>query len=104
MPDLGDLTIEHFSDRIGEPFPIQGQLPDGEPVTVELSLAEADALDPDPGSAGRLPFSLVFTGPMELMLSQGIHRLEHTQLGVLEIFLVPIQPTDGQARYQAIFN
>ncbi len=104
MPELADLTLEHFSALIGEPFRIQGQLPSGEPVTVELSLADAEALGPDTGNTGRSPFSLVFAGPMETMLGQGIHRLEHVQLETLEVFLVPIQPMDGRARYQAIFN
>ncbi len=104
MPELADLTLEHFSARIGEAFRIRGQLPSGESVTVELSLAEAEALGPDNGNTGRSPFSLVFVGPMETMLTQGIHPLEHAELDTLEIFLVPLQPMDGRARYQAVFN
>lgn len=35
---------------------------------------------------------------------QGIHRVEHEQLGSLEIFLVPLGPDQQGMRYEAIFT
>jgi hypothetical protein len=105
MADLAALALDDFTGHVGESFtigPLAG--PDGEPITVELHLHEADALGPDPGDGRRAPFSLVFAGPLERMVSQGIARLEHATLGVLELFIVPVQPQDGQALYQAVFN
>jgi hypothetical protein len=105
MADVAALTLDDFTGHVGEPFaigPLAG--PDGEPITVEVHLHEAEALGPDPGDGRRTPFSLVFTGPMDRMLSQGTARLDHATLGVLELFVVPVQPQDGQAHYQSVFN
>ena len=35
-------------------------------------------------------FSLFFHGPADSFVSQGIHRLKHSQMGELELFLVPV--------------
>lgn len=60
----------------------------------------------------RTPFALVFHGPSEPVLPQGMYRLEHQDLGVLELFLVPIGPDlpaepEGRPagmRYEAVFG
>ncbi len=51
------------------------------------------------------PFSLVFRGPIEPVLNQGMYSLYHEQIGTIEnIFLVPID-ADGNGRYyEAVFN
>jgi hypothetical protein len=49
---------------------------------------------------GRAPFSLVFRGGPTPPLPQRIHRVEHAELGALEIFLVPVGPD----RYEAVFT
>jgi hypothetical protein len=33
-----------------------------------------------------------------------MYRFEHDRLGPLEIFIVPLQPDAGGARYQAVFS
>jgi hypothetical protein len=33
-----------------------------------------------------------------------MYRLEHPELGVLDIFLVPLGPEEGRMRYEAIFG
>jgi hypothetical protein len=105
MPDLGALTLEHFSGHVGDTFTVGALVdPTGAPATLAIKLAEAEQLGPAPSDDQREPFSLMFTGPMETMLMQGIHQLEHADLGELGIFLVPVQPDHGQARYQAIFT
>lgn len=52
----------------------------------------------------RAPFSVVFSGPSEPVLPQGIHTVEHEQLGTLELFLVPIGPGEEGMRYEAVFG
>ena len=49
------------------------------------------------------PFSLLFRGPADRPLEQGIHPLDHTDMGRLEIFLVPMQPDDEGPLYEAVF-
>lgn len=97
--DLASLTLPDFASRIGERF----RMPSGD-SELELELVSAEALG-EPGQAGRRqPFSLVFRGPRAQALPQRIHRLESERLGVLEIFLVPIEPDPGGRRYEAVFS
>jgi hypothetical protein len=70
----------------------------------ELELAELERHPPQPGLE-REPFALVFTGPTEASLDQRTYRLDHQQMGSLEIFLVPIGPgPGGLPRYEAVFS
>ncbi len=50
-------------------------------------------------------FALHFTGPREVLLHQGIYTLEHSALGALELFLVPVQDARRDCYvYEAVFN
>jgi hypothetical protein len=91
VPDLEALTIGDFAPLQGERFRIGEQ-------AVEAELVEVTEIAREPG--GRAPFSLVFEGGPTPPLPQGTHRVEHPELGPVEIFLVPI----GPARYQAVFT
>lgn len=94
---IEDLTVETFEDRVGDGFRLVAD--DG---TLDLSLVECERLRE--AAREREPFSLVFLGPSEPILPQQIYRLEHDELGELEIFLVPIaQDADG-TRYEAVFT
>jgi hypothetical protein len=95
--DLSELTVETFEPLIGDTFTITA-----EPTTVGLVLASVRALSEWPG--GRQPFGLDFLGPREPVLPQAIYRLEHAELGVLEIFVVPIGRDADGTRYEAIFT
>jgi hypothetical protein len=49
-------------------------------------------------------FSMIFRGPLDRFIQQGIHKLKHPELGELEIFLVPIAQDKGGFQYEAAFN
>jgi hypothetical protein len=49
-------------------------------------------------------FSLAFEASADDVLGQGCFRLEHDQMGVFELFLVPIGRDRGQIRYEAVFD
>jgi len=56
------------------------------------------------GSSGpREQFSLVFRGGQGEHLRQRTYRMEHEELGLIDLFLVPIGPDDEGMRYQAVF-
>ena len=95
--DLGALTLATFEPLVGDRFGI-----DDAPAAGELVLGSATAAGEWPG--GRDPFSLVFLGPREPLLAQAIYGLRHAELGLLEIFLVPIARDADGARYEAIFT
>ena len=49
-------------------------------------------------------FSLLFRGPLDQFIRQGIHRLKQAKLGELEIFLVPTAQDKDGFQYEAVFN
>jgi hypothetical protein len=74
-------------------------------VALELELLSAEAVtDGGHQASARSSFSLIFRGPYEPLLPQRIYPLQHSALGVLEIFLVPIGPDKSGQRYEAIFS
>ena len=69
------------------------------PLTLDL----VEVTEDDPTSVQE-HFSLVFRGPHDRVLSQGMCRMEHAALGVFVLFIVPVGPDARGMRYQAVFN
>ena len=49
-------------------------------------------------------FSVIFLGPVNNFIPQGIHKLNHQEMGEIDIFLVPIALDKAGFRYEAVFN
>jgi hypothetical protein len=49
-------------------------------------------------------FSLFFHGPSAPFVAQGIHKIKHSHLGELELFLVPVGQDKDGFQYEAAFN
>jgi hypothetical protein len=49
-------------------------------------------------------FSLVFRGPLDQPLEQGLCPLAHDALGNADLFLVPVGREADGFRYEAVFN
>jgi hypothetical protein len=49
-------------------------------------------------------FSLTFDGPIDHPFGQGTYHLVDEELGPLELFLVPLGPAGGDARYESVFT
>lgn len=95
MPET--FTIELFAGHLNTKF----RMHYGDSQSAELQLVSAT----DVGSSERQrQFSLVFLGPLDAPILQGIYRVEHDDLGNLDLFLVPIARDDKGVRYEAIFN
>jgi hypothetical protein len=92
--ELETLTVDDFAALRGQPFRIASA---GAPP-FEAELVEVTEIAREPG--GRAPFSLVFRGGPDPPLPQRIYRVEHADLGAIEIFLVPI----AADRYEAVFT
>lgn len=70
-----------------------------------LILHEVELLGQAEQSAPRAePFSLIFYEESRRVLPQQIYSLQHSSLGQIEIFLVPIGNDTQRVYYQAIFN
>jgi hypothetical protein len=103
MTDLP--TRDTFAECLNSTFTIRVD----ESSSFSMTLIEVSPLperSPGTGTAPmtRAPFSLVFRGPKESVLSQRIYSFEHESLGELDIFIVPIGPDDEGMRYEAVFN
>ncbi len=49
-------------------------------------------------------FSLWLRTPLKYLLEQGVYRLNHAELGDGELFIVPVEKTETNFLYQAVFN
>jgi hypothetical protein len=110
---LETLTAGDFRPQAGTLFRVTGaRYADGSPADIDAELAEVTEHDAHPPGGYRTPFSVVFHGPLQPVLPQGIYHLDHPRLGPLELFLVPVGPDEpadpGQAptamRYEAVFG
>ena len=96
---LDKLTKETFEPIKGVVFELS--LSEGQTLPLELTAVLGTGLQ---GMAKREQFSLHFRGPATPALVQRTYRLEHAQLGTLEIFLVPIRRDAAGMIYEAVFT
>ncbi len=104
MAETAWFTYDDFAGHTGEDF--LARAPEGD-SSVALTLAEvtlgAAAGGSGPDGVARQQFSLLFRGPADLQLNQGIWDLEHATMGELALFLVPLGPDAEGPRYEAVF-
>lgn len=91
------FTIDMFSGHVGTKFLMHY----GDSQTAELELISVTDIGSSPRQS---QFSLVFVGPDEAPIVQAIYRIEHDELGALDLFFVPIGRDKNGVRYEAIFN
>lgn len=91
------LTHEQFLENLNTKFHLSA---DGTHV-IELELAEVSERQL---IATQEQFAVVFRGPRDRFLGQGIRPLEHEKLGHSELFLVPIREDAEGFYYEAVFN
>lgn len=97
--DLDRLDRATFLPLVDSTFAV------GDPGASALGLRLAGTGHAGAGLPGRRePFSLIFQGPLQPLLPQGIHRLLHPELGEIAIFLVPVGPQGQAMQYEAIFS
>ncbi len=97
---LEKLQIDDFSQRIHEQFTVS--LTDGGELRLEL--IEVNPLTEKRGEK-RQPFSLILRNDrLDAYLPQRIHRLHHPEIGVLDLFLVPLGPRDDGMYYEVLFT
>ena len=101
MKTLEQLQSNDFVPYLNQTFTIR--LDGIEPIGLELVRVTQSGTGFRPGA--RQPFSLHFLGPVSSQyLLQHMYPLEHPEMGVLDLFLVPLGPEEGRMRYEAIFG
>ena len=74
-------------------------------LTLEIELIEVTELSANSSdNSKRRPFSILFCGPKETNLPQGIYKVEHGKMGTVELFLVPIMPDESGSLYESVFS
>ena len=96
---LEKLTIDDFSNRVGETFTATAA--DGR--VLALVLKSVDGLQGRP-DADRAPFSLSFKDEAQDHVPQQTVAMEHAQMGKFDLFVVPLGPGPDGMRYEAIFT
>jgi hypothetical protein len=91
------LTHEAFTQQVNTKFQIQGD----QNTRVELELTEVSDVKLYPQQE---EFAIVFRGPREILLHQGIHSFTHEQMGQFEMFIVPVRQDEHGFYYEAVFN
>jgi len=91
------LTYEAFAQSLNTNF--QVQLDAASPV--DLQLVEVSELK---RSARQEEFAIIFRGPDNPFLGQGMQRFAHDHLGQFDLFIVPIRQDARGYYYEAVFN
>ena len=91
------LTHETFSALLNTKFNVEVN----EAQQVELELSEVSELKL---SDRQEQFSIVFIGPNQVFLGQGMQRFNHERMGSFELFLVPVGQDARGYSYQSVFN
>jgi hypothetical protein len=94
---MGNLNYEALADNLNTQFHVST---DGNRI-VDLTLAEVSELTL---SGTQEQFSLVFRGPRDNFLGQGMRSLDHEKLGRCDLFLVPVREDAEGYYYEAVFN
>src|SRR5258708_2479330 len=96
-PDLATLKIDDFAPLRDTAFDMRtagGAVP-----LMLVKVAPAGASGREGGA-----FALLFVAPQGPWLPQGTYPVTHPALGTMEIFLVPVGPTQGGNGYDATFT
>jgi hypothetical protein len=91
------LQHENFAPRLDTKFRVKID----ETNAVDLVLTEVSELKTSPRQE---QFAIVFRGPLEMFLGQGLRQFEHDEMGQFNLFLVPINKDDNGFYYEAVFN
>ena len=93
------LTIEHFRPRVGQRFIFQGT-----PFVMTLDRVLSNG-KPLVAGAQRIAFNLIFAGPKDHVLLEGVYSLETEDGRVWPVHVMPIHTARPDAQeYQALFD
>lgn len=98
---MAELTEQEFRRHLFTKFQIPAE--DREPLELELVEVTRYHAD-DSEESGMERFSVFFIGPPNIELPQRTYPLHHSELGVCDIFLVPVGLEEKGYRYEAVFN
>ena len=104
---LNKLTSADFSPHLNQTFKIHYHSTKVLEVqlVLEVELIEvAEYAGKSKRPSKRRPFSILFRGPKDANLPQGVYKIEQDKMGTVELFLVPIMPDEKGSLYESVFN
>lgn len=102
---LDDLHAGTFAAHMHTAFRID--LSSAQAIALELVEAKdgtSSGETPSTAAAGQERFSIMFRGPHDRLLHQGMYRIRHDHLGAFDLFLVPVGQDRHGLYYEAVFN
>lgn len=100
--DFSTLTLAQCRALVGIDFVRLNR--SGPEVLLRLVEAKKCRRDPQAGDDVDRPFSLLFRGPLDPRLTQGMHHLKSPHLDLPGLFLVPVGQDDEGFTYEAVFT
>ena len=93
---IEELDAKIFSENLNTKFRtiVNGK-------AVELELIEVAEVNYSPRQEA---FSILFRGPLDSRLQQGLFDFEHEKLGSFSIFMTPVARNQDGFHYEACFN
>ena len=95
----GALTLDAFRSALDTPFRV---CLDG--GVLALQLVEARAIHARAGGEDSTSFTILFKGPGDPILRQGMYPMEHKRIGRFDLFIVPVGRDEEHCDYEAVFN
>lgn len=96
-----DLDLASFKSQLRTNFLINHQ---ASKVKIEL-VNVTNFASKKQTAAGKEGFSLLFRGPQEATLKQNTYLIEHEELGMFSLLVVPVGTKDKRApHYEAVIN
>lgn len=97
------LPLDRINHHTFEPLLNQTFTLSGTDHALALELVEVMPLRQRTVDA-RLPFSLLFRAPADAQVAQGTYRIDHSELGAMDLFLVPTSADQSGWFVEAVFN
>lgn len=100
-PDERSLSVSSFPSKSEFAAHVDShfQLRDDAGAQLDLQLVEVWE---GGSSGGQEQFSLLFNGPSKPLMPQRIYSLIHSELGTIDLFLVPTARSEVSASYEAV--
>ena len=93
-----NISHENFSGHLNALFRVEVA-----ETSLELELVEVE-VGKSIDASQREPFTLIFQGPKDSILAEGIHTMSNDSAGSFDLYTIPIISLGDQQLYQVIFN
>ena len=100
MLELDRVGPTDFSPLLHDTF----RLVTADGASLGLELVEVHESGRNRPAQERSSFALLFKGTRDKLLPQQMYQMEHATLGLMELFIVPVQEDQTGYYYEAVFN